>query len=150
MDLYSFPKDILVKMLSTIREDTKKDYEIYKNKWEKIENNSNVLKCSNCSSFTIEYILNIECEEINNCYSCSKLFCDNCYLKGIDGNYSCLKCYEFLKRKESFKKCSIKKCCSFETDDFALSNLEECYSCKKYFCENHMRGDYCKKCNLVF
>lgn len=36
MDLYSLPKDMLVKMISTIREDTAKEYEPYKKVCQKL------------------------------------------------------------------------------------------------------------------
>jgi hypothetical protein len=108
MDLYSLPKDMLIKLVSTIREDTIKEYtekmedlQIRFNLMKEVSVNSQypiwVDKCSflDCKGIYAsdgrDYDASHNCEEIFYCKNCDELFCDQ-HIK----NFLCAKCSKEL------------------------------------------------------
>lgn len=84
MNLYNLPKDILVKLLTTIQEDTKREIDIkLESVFKKINYKAHYFfyKCSvkDCNCYQVAddcgEILYINSEPINQCFSCFKNFC---------------------------------------------------------------------------
>jgi len=110
MDLYKLPKDMLVKMITEIRKDVEKEYEIYKIKVKKAEEagiyfqKCNTKDCVNLYA-KIEYIEG----NFFFCVLCEKEFCEEHknYCESCDDFY-CLNC-----RNEHLifcDKCQVKEC----------------------------------------
>ena len=98
MELYSLPKDILIKLISTIREDTIKEYD-EKIKFIKEEFNHciSIEKCSflNCdATLFLDKHINFpncyKCYFMGCCKGCLKYYC-NKHLK-FDNGYYCIEC----------------------------------------------------------
>jgi len=76
MDLYSLPKDILIKLIYTIREDTIKEYEEKLQKLDILEESLNINWCNypNCKSFVLDH------RYFTNdyyCGNCEEMFCED-------------------------------------------------------------------------
>lgn len=86
MDLYSLPKDMLVKMISTIRKDMEKEYQPYKDVFEEIKPYLKRCMHHGCKAITIfknydEHIY-LNCHFASSCRNCNELFCDKHYIMG--------------------------------------------------------------------
>ena len=92
MDLYSLPKDILVKLVATIREDVVKEYEEYKVKcleYERILKEISVVKCSkeNCKAYAINNRIQLPYNTDKIIYCNGKTFCREHYDEYIKNLY---------------------------------------------------------------
>lgn len=103
MDLYSLLKDMLVKMISTIQEETEKkykDYESYKRKWKTIK--SEVICCSfpDCDAMMLSRSrIMLKCYEIRQCVDCSSLIC-NKHLLEFFGSPLCKECFHNQEKND--------------------------------------------------
>ena len=99
-DLYSLPKDMLVKLVSMIREDTIKEYEekieLYQEKNCVMKNLKIYHECSfpKCRAFQIiagmRGIKHFNCKGIMRCRNCMEYFCD----EHIKEGFYCSDCKE--------------------------------------------------------
>ena len=104
VDLYKLPKDILVKLLATIREDAKKECEKEMRKiFDKLKNSSNwgLSEChfKDCKKYAIYYygdVLYSNSEEsFSCCHNCFDNYCyDHSKMRKIEGEPYCVECFE--------------------------------------------------------
>ena len=100
MSLYKLPKDLLVKLISTIRKDTVEEYEEkIKEKDKQINNLKYILaevrqmyrfeiyECSYCD----KYEVGDDLEYITFCYQCHKECCSDHY-NVVEGGLLCVEC----------------------------------------------------------
>jgi len=100
MSLYKLPKDLLVKLISTIRKDTVEEYQEKINEKDKQINNLKyvlaeikqiyrieIYKCSYCD----KYEVGDDLEYITFCYQCQEECCPNHY-NAVEGGLLCIKC----------------------------------------------------------
>jgi len=151
-DLYSLPKDMLIKLVSTIREDTIKEVtDKYEEKFNFIMKSGNFIdECdfSDCDSLrilnNINGIKHFKCEEFRVCRECIRIHCDKHFIKTEKGYY-CEEC------REKFVYCKEENCEKMWTNDRDLNKeYRLCLFCENPYCNDHIEeteGEwFCKYC----
>ena len=108
-ELYKLPKDILVKLITTIQEQTREEVkkecsDQMRNVFEKMHN-YDMTPCfiNNCDKYKVHgtgtSILYSNSEFFSSCYRCTSEFCKEHlqYIKELNGENYCEDCYEYLK-----------------------------------------------------
>ena len=135
MDLYKLPKDMLVKMVSEIRKDVEKEYEIYKTKVIKAEEAGVYFQKCNAKD-CVNLYAKVKSARIDDdffyCEFCDKEYCDDhqYYCDSCDGWY-CIYCHK--EHLVFCEKCNTRGC-KFDHD----LKCDVCGTCNPNI--------YCNKC----
>lgn len=100
MDLYSLPKDMLVKLICTIREDTEKKNKDDLELLEKIKPYVQRCKQPNCESIYINNDVSITDSShrgLYRCHNCNETCCDD-HKKWFKYGTLCLDCFDDYKK----------------------------------------------------